>query len=666
MTTTIETRAINTIRVLAIDAIEKAKSGHPGLPMGAAPMGYALWHRHLVVDPSDPQWPDRDRFVLSAGHGSMLQYALLHLAGFAVTMDDIKRFRQWDSITAGHPERGLAPGVETTTGPLGQGFANAVGMAIAERMLAARFNRPGHTIVDHYTYVLCGDGDLMEGISYEAASLAGHLGLGRLIVLYDSNGISLDGPTSLTFTEDIAQRFDSCGWQVLTVPDGNTDIEAIDHAIDAAKKETTRPSLIVVKTTIGFGSPNKQGSAAAHGAPLGEKEATLARERLGFSGIPPFTVEPEVYEHFSAVAKRGKEKRANWKERFERWSREFPDLAAEWRNGMLLDASSATNNLLATFKTGEKIATRKASGTALNEAAKRIPWLVGGDADLSCSTLTAIENGGSFSKENRAGRNLHFGVREHAMGAIVNGIACHGGLRPYAATFFSFVDYLRPALRMAALCKLPAIFIFTHDSIAVGEDGPTHQPIEQLASIRCMPGLIVIRPADATETEAAWRFILTYTAGPVALVLTRQTVPVIDRTGLASAEGLSHGAYLLADAEKPHATLIATGSEVSLALETRALLAQRGIFLRVVSMPSREVFERQEPTYRRTVLRPDLPIITLEAATTFGWERYTGKEGLAIGIDHFGHSAPGEEVAARLGFTAGVIAEKLFAFLSRS
>jgi len=665
MSSAIEKKAIDTIRVLAIDAIEKARSGHPGLPMGAAPMGYTLWHRHLLIDPADPKWPDRDRFVLSAGHGSMLQYALLHLAGFPLTMDDIKNFRQLGSLTPGHPEFGHTAGVETTTGPLGQGIANAVGMAIAERMLAARFNRPGHTVVDHRTYVLCGDGDLMEGISYEAAALAGHLGLGKLIVLYDSNDISLDGPTSLAFTEDVVKRFEACGWQVRTVQNGDTDISAIDRAIAASKMDAGRPSLIVVKTTIGYGAPNKQGTEAAHGAPLGEKEAPLARAALGHAATPPFTVDKEVYQHFSAIAERGKARHAAWRTVAEKWAKAFPELAAEWKNGVNLDAGTLFEQALPAFKTGDKVPTRKANGMALNAVAKHIPWLVGGDADLSCSTLTAIEGGGTFSKETPAGRNLRFGVREHAMGAIANGIACHGGLRPYTATFFSFVDYMRPAVRLAALCNLPVIFIFTHDSLAVGEDGPTHQPVEQLASIRCIPGLTVIRPSDATEVNAAWKLIMRHTDGPVALILSRQALPVLDRASLAPAEELERGAYLLADAVDPRATLLATGSEVALALEARRSLAEQGIAVRVVSMPSQDIFDRQEVAYRERILPRSIPTIAIEAGSTFGWHRYVGDTGITIGIDRFGASGPGDTVMAHFGFTASSVTERIRGLLSR-
>ena len=665
MGSAIEKKAVDAIRVLAVDAIEKARSGHPGLPMGAAPMGYTLWHRHLMVDPADPAWPDRDRFVLSAGHGSMLQYALLHLAGFPLAMDDIKNFRQLGSLTPGHPEFGHTAGVETTTGPLGQGIANAVGMAIAERMLAARFNRPGHTVVDHRTYVLCGDGDLMEGISYEAVALAGHLGLGKLIVLYDSNDISLDGPTALTFTEDVTKRFEACGWQVRTVPHGDTDISAIDRAISASKMDAGRPSLIIVKTTIGYGAPNKQGKEAAHGAPLGDKEAPLARAALGHGDIAPFTVTKEIYDHFAAIRERGKTKHAAWKTAVEKWTKAFPELAQEWRNGINLDAGTLFEQALPAFKPGDKLATRKASGMALNAVAKHVPWLVGGDADLSCSTLTAIENGGDFSKDDHAGRNLRFGVREHAMGAIANGIACHGGLRPYTATFFSFVDYMRPAVRLAALCGLPVIFIFTHDSLAVGEDGPTHQPVEQLASIRCMPGLTVIRPSDATEVNAAWKLIMRHTDGPVALILSRQALPALDRAVLAPAEELERGAYLLSDAADPRAALIATGSEVPLALDAQRLLAEQGIAVRVVSMPSQDLFDRQDAAYRERIVPRRLPTISIEAGSTFGWHRYVGDTGLAIGVDRFGASGPGDTVMAHFGFTAPAIVERVKALLSR-
>ncbi|HNT28659.1 MAG TPA: transketolase [bacterium] len=602
--------------------------------------------------------------MLSNGHASMLIYALLHLSGYDLAMSELRNFRQLHSKTPGHPEVDMTPGVETTTGPLGQGISNAVGMALAEKLLAHEFNRPGHTVVDHRTYVLCGDGDLMEGISYEAAALAGHLGLGKLIVLYDSNDISLDGPTSLTFTEDVVKRFEACGWQVRTVQNGDTDISAIDRAIAASKMDAGRPSLIVVKTTIGYGAPNKQGKESAHGAPLGEKEAPLARAALGHATTPPFTVEKDVYHHFSVIAERGKARHAAWKIAAEKWAKAFPELATEWNNGINLDAGTLFEQALPAFKPGDKIPTRKASGMALNAVAKHVPWLVGGDADLSCSTLTAIENGGDFSKDNPAGRNIRFGVREHAMGAIANGIACHGGLRPYTATFFSFVDYMRPAVRLASLCKLPVIFIFTHDSLAVGEDGPTHQPVEQLASIRCIPGLTVIRPSDATEVNAAWELIMRHTGGPVALILSRQALPVLDRTALAPAEELEHGAYLLSDAIDPRATLIATGSEVALALDARRLLAEQGIAVRVVSMPSQDLFDRQDTAYRERILPRHLPTIAIEAGSTSGWHRYVGDTGLAIGVDRFGASGPGDTVMAHFGFTAGAVAERVKDLLS--
>ncbi|MCZ6597395.1 MAG: transketolase [Planctomycetota bacterium] len=644
---------IDTIRTLSIDAVEKAHSGHPGLPLGAAPMAYALWQRHLRHDPSDPSWPDRDRFVLSAGHGSMLLYSLLHLTGYDLSLDEIKSFRQWGSKTPGHPELGLTPGVEATTGPLGQGSVNAVGMAMAERFLAARYNRPGHEIVGHFTYALVSDGDMMEGLSAEAGSLAGHLGLGRLTYLYDANDVSLDGPCSLSFTEDVAGRYESYGWHVQTVAAGDTDVDAIDAAIQAAKRETARPSLIVVKTTIGFGSPNKAGSAACHGSPLGADEVKLTKEALGWSEGGEFVVPAAALEHFRVGVERGRAARSKWKERCDAWAAAHPSLADEWRRGQAGELPEGWDADLPRFEPGAKLATREAGGKVLNAIAARVPFLFGGDADLGCSTKTLLDGEADFGGSG-AGRNVRYGVREHAMGAIANGIAYHGGARTYTATFFIFSDYMRPAIRLAAMNRLPIVHVFTHDSIALGEDGPMHQPVEHLMSLRAMPNQVTLRPADPTETVAAWRFALQSRSRPVALVLSRQKVPALDRDALAPAENLVRGAYVLADpaAGKPRAILIATGTEVHLALAARDELARAGVPVRVVSMPSFELFEEQDEAYRESVLPVALTArVSIEAGATFGWDRWIGPHGVALGLDRFGSSAPGPKLFEELGFT---------------
>ena len=658
--TSIEQLSINTIRTLAIDAVQKANSGHPGLPLGAAPMAYVLWQRHLRHNPKDPHWPDRDRFVLSAGHGSMLLYALLHLTGYDVTMDDIKAFRQWESRTPGHPEMRLTPGVEATTGPLGQGTANAVGMAIAERMLAHRFNRPGNTIVDHRTYAIVSDGDLMEGISSEAGSLAGHLKLGKLIYLYDCNHVSLDGPTSLAFsTEDVAARYAAYGWHVLRVDKGDTEIEAIDAAVKAAEAETTRPSLIVIQTTIGYGSPHKHGTSQAHGSPLGVEEVALTKKALGWDPERSFYVPDAAAAHLRLAVERGQRAQTEWQERFAAYAKAYPDLAEEWGQAQRGELPKAWDADLPSWKTGEAVATRTAGGKALNAIAARVSWLVGGDADLSTSTDTSLKDAGSFDGQTGAGRNLHFGVREHTMGAIVNGIAYHGGLRPFGATFFVFSDYMRPAVRLAALNELPSIFVWTHDSVGLGEDGPTHQPIEHLMSLRAMPQLHVMRPGDAAEAVEAWRWAMTYREGPVAMVLTRQKLPVLDRAKLASAAGVARGAYVLADTDRgsPQAIIIATGSEVSVALAARELLIKEGIGTRVVSMPCWELFTTQSAEYRESVLPDAVKVrVSVEAGVTFGWHRWIGDGGVAIGIYHYGASAPGEINMEKFGFTADNVA----------
>jgi transketolase len=665
----VEQLSINTIRILAIDAIQKANSGHPGLPMGAAAMAYVLWQRHLRHNPRDPHWPDRDRFVLSAGHGSMLLYCLLHLTGYDLTMQDLQTFRQWKSRAPGHPEVLLTPGVEATTGPLGQGAANAVGMALAERLLAHRFNRPGHTIVDHRTYALVSDGDLMEGVSAEAGSLAGHLRLGKLICLYDSNNVSLDGPTSLAFsTEDVGRRYAAYGWQVLHVADGDTDLEAIDSALGEAEADTSRPSLIVVRSTIGYGSPHRQGTSEAHGSPLGLEEVALTKRALGWDPQRSFYVPERARAHFGTAVERGRHAQQDWERRFETYAGAHPDLAQEWRETIAGELPEGWDSDLPSWGGADALATRQASGKVLNVLAQRIPPLIGGDADLSVSTGTALKDAGSFDGQTGAGRNIHFGVREHAMGAIANGMAYHGGVRPFVATFFCFADYMRPAVRLAAMNALPIIFVWTHDSVGLGEDGPTHQPIEHLMSLRAMPNLAVVRPADANETAAAWRWALAHRSGPVALVLTRQKLPVLDRRHVDAAVGIERGAYVLAEAEggPPRAILIATGSEVHVALAARALLAKDGIPTRVVSMPCWETFAAESASYHESVLPRSVAVrVSVEAGVTFGWQRWIGERGAAIGIDRYGASAPSEVTMERFGITAENVASTVRALFGR-
>jgi len=649
----LDTLCVNTIRFLSADAVQKARSGHPGLPMGAAAMAYVLWTRFLRHNPRDPRWPDRDRFVLSAGHGSMLLYALLHLTGYALSLDELLSFRQWGSRTPGHPEFGLTPGVEATTGPLGQGVGNAVGMAVAERHLAARFNRPGHTIVDHYTYVLCSDGDLMEGVAAEAVSLAGHLGLGRLICLYDDNLVSLAGKTALSFSEDVVRRFDGYGWHVQVVPDGN-DLEGVDKAIREARAEAERPSLIAVRTVIGYGAPRKQGTHEAHGEPLGEEELRGAKQALGWPLEPAFHIPETALARFREAIPRGAAWQAEWQARVDAWAAAHPDLTAQWQDGLAGRLTPGWDATLPTFAPDTSVATRDASGAVLAAVSPRLPQLVGGDADLAPSTRTLVKGAGSFLRASHEGRHLHFGVREHAMGAVANGLAYHGGLIVYCGTFFTFSDYMRPAVRLAALSELPVVYVWTHDSIALGEDGPTHQPVEHLASLRAMPHLVVIRPADAAETVVAWRVSLERRRGPTALVLTRQKVPVLDRTRLASAEGLARGAYVLADAPvgDPELILIGTGSEVALVVEAQATLAREGICTRAVSMPSWELFAAAPPEYREAVLpRRVRRRLAVEAGASFGWERWVGDQGGVLGLDRFGASAPGEVTLREFGFT---------------
>jgi transketolase len=651
---TLERLCVDTLRTLAIDMIESANSGHPGLPLGAAPMAHALWSRHLRFDPAAPDWPDRDRFVLSAGHGSALLYALLHLSGYDLPVEELRRFRQWGSRTPGHPEFRLTPGVEATTGPLGQGTANSVGMAIAERALAARFNRPGHTLVDHRTWALVSDGDLMEGIAQEAASLAGHLGLAKLTWLYDSNDISLDGPTSLAFSrEDVGARMAACGWHVQTVERGDTDLAALDAALRAARAESARPSFIVVRTTIGYGSPAKAGTSDVHGSPLGAAEAAATKAALGWESREAFHVPDQARAHYAGAAARGAAARADWQRRFAAWSAAHPELARTWARtqaGELPAQLSAA--ALPRWKTGESVATRDAGGKVVNALAALCPELIGGDADLSCSTKTALAKAGSFEGAGGTGNNVHYGVREHAMGAIGNGMLYHGGLRPFVSTFFVFSDYMRPALRLAALAELPLLAVFTHDSVAVGEDGPTHQPVEHLAALRAMPGLLVLRPADANETAAAWSVALAERHRPSALVLSRQKLPVLEGTAELAAEGVARGAYVLGDAQgTPQVILIATGSEVQLACAARERLASEGVRARVVSMPCWELFAEQPQDWRERVLPASVRArVAVEAGSSFGWERWTLGNGRSVSIDRFGASAPGEVTLAQFGF----------------
>jgi len=675
---------INTIRMLSVDAVQKADSGHPGLPMGAAPMAYVLWDRFLKHNPSDPQWFDRDRFVLSAGHGSMLLYSLLHLYGYDVPMEQIKNFRQWGSKTPGHPERGFTPGVEITTGPLGQGFGNGVGMAMAEAFLGARYNRPDFKIIDHFTYGLVSDGDLMEGVASEAASLAGHLGLGKLIYFYDNNHITLAADTHLAFTEDRGKRFESYGWHVQSVEDGN-DLESIARAVSNAQNEIHRPSIILVTTHIGYGSPHKQDTFEAHGAPLGAAEVKATKENLHWPLEPSFYVPEEASRHFLKAVEKGKGIQAEWAAKWEKYSRSFPKEAAELTAMMKGELPKDLEAKLPVFPADAKgEATRKSSGKILNALAAELPGLLGGSADLNPSTFTALKGLGNFDIPTRGkvpvqgaveggfgyeGRNIAFGVREHAMAAILNGLAAHGALIPFGATFLSFSDYMRPSIRLAALMELRTIYVFTHDSLGVGEDGPTHQPVEQVAALRVIPNLLVIRPCDANETAVAWSVAVRTSNRPTALILTRQNVPTLDRTKFAPANGLIQGAYILSEASggKPELLLIGTGSEVHLLIEAQQKLAEKNIRARVVSMPSRELFLIQPQPYRDNVLPPDVKKrLVVEAGTSFGWHRFTGDQGEIIGVDHFGSSAPGDVVMREYGFTTENVFQKALALMKRS
>ena len=652
-----EKLAIDTIKVLAMDAVQAARSGHPGTPMALAPVGYVLWTRHLRHNPRDPGWFNRDRFVLSAGHASMFLYSLLHLTGYDVSLDDLRRFRQWGSTTPGHPEFRHTPGVETTTGPLGQGIANTVGMALAERWLATRYNRAGHEVVDHHTYALCSDGDLMEGISHEAAEIAGHQRLGKLIWIFDDNRITIEGSTDLATATDQGRRFEGYGWHTLTVEDG-TDLGAIDAALNATRAETGRPSLIVLRTVIAEGSPNMAGSASTHGAPLGADEIAATKLNVGYPSLEPFHVEPAALEHWREKGAAGARSQAAWTRRLEAYRAEFPDLAADLEQAIAGELPAAWEDALPDLSTAPATATRNHSGKVLQGAARAIPTMIGGSADLGGSNKTDIAGGGDLLAENPAGRIIHFGVREHAMGAIMNGMALHGGIQPFGGTFLVFSDYMRPAIRLAALMGLPVIYVFTHDSIGLGEDGPTHQPVEHLAALRGIPGVLDLRPCDGPETVEAWRAALRHRAGPSFLSLTRQTVPLIDRgPGRPSADGLHKGGYILREARagRPEAIVIASGSEVGTALEARRGLAADGVDVRVVSLPSWRLFAAQPAAYRNDILPPGVLRVSVEAGCTMGWERWVGTDGISIGVDRFGASAPFQEVYRRYGVTADAV-----------
>ncbi|WP_071396172.1 transketolase [Bacillus tuaregi] len=644
--------AVNTIRVLSIDAIEKANSGHPGITMGAAPMAYTLWAKEMNHNPKNPNWFNRDRFILSAGHGSALLYSLLHLFNYDVTMDDLKNFRQWGSKTPGHPEFGHTPGVDATTGPLGQGIAMAVGMAMAERHLAETYNTEEYPLIDHYTYSLCGDGDLMEGVSAEAASLAGHLKLGRLIVMYDSNDISLDGDLKLSFSESVEDRFEAYGWQVIRVEDGN-DLDAIQKAIQEAKLDLERPTLIEIKTTIGFGSPNKSGKAASHGAPLGSDETKLTKAFYDWESETPFFVPEGLTDHFKLIAEDGMQKEAAWNQLFNEYQTAYPELAGRLELAIKGELPENWKAELPGFTAGDKLATRASSGKILNAAAKAIPQLIGGSADLAGSNKTLLTFEKNFALDGYAARNIWFGVREFAMGAALNGMALHGGVKVFGSTFFVFSDYLRPAIRLASLMKLPVTYVFTHDSIAVGEDGPTHQPIEHLAALRAMPDLSVIRPADANETVAAWSLALESNDQPTALVLTRQDLPTLDVSNEKAYEGVKKGAYVISEAaEDAEGLLLATGSEVSLAIEAQKALEKEGIYVSVVSMPSWDRFESQSKEYKESVIPKNLIArVAIELGSSFGWREYIGEYGEKITINHFGASAPADKLMQEYGFT---------------
>ena len=665
----IDELTVNTIRTLSIDGIEAANSGHPGLPMGAAPMAYVLFSRFIHHQPKNPSWFNRDRFILSAGHGSMLLYSLLHLFSYDLPLEELKRFRQWDSKTPGHPEYGHTPGVEMTTGPLGQGIASAVGMAMAEQYLAARYNRPDFPIIDHYTYTLVGDGDLMEGISYEVASFAGHQQLDKLIVLYDSNDISLDGPTTRAFTENVELRFKAAGWHYEKVEDGN-NLEEIADAIARAKKVTGQPKIIEVRTTIGYGSPGKQGTSKAHGSPLGKEEASLAKTTYGWQHEEHFYVPEEVRTHLSSIVNQLTEEEAKWNEMVDRYIHTFSEEGREFADVLSGALPSAWDQDLPHYLESDKeLATRQASGQSINAIAKHIPNFLGGSADLASSNETTIQGEGIFDPQNRAGKNLWFGVREHAMGAMLNGMAAHGGVHVYGGTFMVFSDYLRPSIRLASLMKLPVVYVLTHDSIGVGEDGPTHQPVEHLAALRAIPNLVTIRPADANETAAAWHYAMSHRDRPVALALTRQKLPILPATDSTAMDGVRKGGYILAKEAKDHidAILVATGSEVSLALDAKRQLEEEGYSIRLVSIPSFRLFDEQDESYQSLVLPKAVKArVGVEMAVSYGWHHYIGDHGIMVGIDHFGASAPAGDLMKQFGFTTTHVVETVKKSMERS
>ncbi|ARK30903.1 transketolase [Halalkalibacter krulwichiae] len=665
MTNQVEQLAVNTIRTLSIDSIEKANSGHPGMPMGAAPMALSLWTKFMNHNPSNPDWANRDRFVLSAGHGSMLLYSLLHLTGYDLSINDLQSFRQWGSKTPGHPEYGHTPGVEATTGPLGQGVAMAVGMAMAERHLASTYNKENYEVVDHYTYSICGDGDLMEGVSAEAASLAAHLKLGRLIVLYDSNDISLDGDLHLSFSENVEERYKAYGWQVIRVEDGN-NLEEIGQAIAAAKQDE-RPTLIEVKTVIGFGSPNKSGKSASHGAPLGKDEVKLTKSAYEWAHEEDFHIPAEVREFFAAVKAEGEKKEQEWNQLFAQYKEEYPELAAQFERATAGELPEGWDSEVPVYEAGSSVATRSSSGEVLNALANSVPEVFGGSADLAGSNKTYMKGLGDFSRDHYEGRNIWFGVREFAMGAAINGMALHGGLKVFGATFFVFSDYLRPAIRLAALMKLPVIYVFTHDSIAVGEDGPTHEPVEQLAALRAMPGLSVIRPGDSNETAAAWKVAIESKDTPTALVLTRQNLKTLEQTKELAYEGVKNGAYIASKSSgEVDALLLASGSEVPLAVEAQAVLEKEGIHTNVISMPSWDLFEKQPQSYKDEVISPNVKVrLGIEMGSSLGWAKYVGDHGDVVAIDQFGASAPGEKIMEEYGFTVDNIVAKVKVLLQK-
>jgi transketolase len=663
--TELDTLAVNTIRVLSIDGVQQANSGHPGLPLGAAPMAYVLWSRFLRFNPQDTHWINRDRFILSAGHGSMLIYSLLYLTGYDLSLDDLKRFRQWGSKTPGHPESHVVPGVEVSTGPLGQGLANGVGMAIAERFLAATYNRPGHELIDHYTYAIVSDGDVMEGVASEAASLAGHLKLGKLIYLYDDNKISLDGPTDLAFTEDVLKRFEAYGWHTSRVEDGN-DLDAIEQAIREAQQDE-RPSLISVRTVIGYGSP-LAGTNKVHGSPLGPENLRKTKEYFGWDPDAMFVVPGEVLEHMRALGTRGAELQAAWQQRFEAYAAAFPTEAAQLKLAFANELPEGWDSDLPTFSPADgELATRQASGKALEALKAKIPWLIGGSADLASSNEMSTKGELSFQPGSETNRNIWFGVREHGMGAILNGMAAHGGVRVYGGTFFTFSDYMRGAVRLSALSGHPVIYVFTHDSIGLGEDGPTHQPVEHLAAMRAIPNMVVLRPGDANESVVAWQIAIERNHAPTSLIFSRQKLPIFDQSVLASAAGVRKGAYVLRDSEgTPDVILMASGSEVSLILEAQEELAKQGVKARVVSFPSWELFVQQPQSYRDEVLPPSVRArVSIEAGVGLGWHRWVGDAGKVISIEQFGASAPYKEIYEHYGLTVGAVADAALRLLGR-